>query len=75
MEEHQIPTVSITLFKEMAEQIKPPRSLFVRFPYGSPLGQPKQAEQQMNVLKETLELAINAKEPGTIKESSIKFRG
>lgn len=38
IEEHQIPTITLNLFKDVAETVKAPRTLHLRFPYGSPVG-------------------------------------
>jgi hypothetical protein len=53
--------------------VKPPRTLFLRFPYGSPLGQPNNKEQQIEVLKEAFELLRYQNEPAAITESEIKY--
>jgi hypothetical protein len=52
--------------------VKPPRTLVLRFPFGSPVGQPNDKDQQIAVLKEAFELLYND-EPGLIKESTIKY--
>jgi hypothetical protein len=44
------------LLKEHAQRTKPPRALFVPFPYGYPLGKPGDPEFQHKVLKAALEL-------------------
>ena len=56
LEEAGLPTVSIALIKEHAEKVKPPRALFVPFPYGYPLGKPNDAEFQHRVIESVLEL-------------------
>lgn len=60
--------------KEIAEVVKPPRALYSRFPFGSPLGQPKDIEQQKNVLKSALNLLTDANEAGTIVDSNISYK-
>jgi hypothetical protein len=54
--------------------VKPPRSLYLRFPYGSPVGKPNDREQQLNVITEALALLETETAPGVIKESSIRFK-
>jgi hypothetical protein len=51
-----LPTCSLVLLKEHAQRTKPPRALFVPFPYGYALGKPNDAEFQHQVLKVALEL-------------------
>jgi hypothetical protein len=56
-------TVSLVLLKEHAQRTKPPRALFVPFPYGYPLGKPGDPEFQHTVLKAALELFIQESGP------------
>jgi hypothetical protein len=56
METAGLPTCSLVLLKEHAQRTKPPRALFVPFPYGYALGKPGDAEFQHKVLKAALQL-------------------
>ena len=56
LEEAGLPTVGIALVKEHAAKVKPPRALFVPFPYGYPLGKPDDPEFQQQVIAAALEL-------------------
>ncbi len=38
--------------REVAENVKPPRTLFVKFPFGAPLGPADDAETQRGVIRE-----------------------
>jgi len=49
-------TTSIVLVKEHAQRTKPPRALFVPFPYGYALGKPEDPAFQHKVLAAALEL-------------------
>jgi D-proline reductase (dithiol) PrdB len=51
-----IPTVSITLLREVTERVKPPRALFVDRPLGYPLGEPDNAALQKRIISAALEL-------------------
>ena len=55
-EEAGLTTVSIALVREHAEKVKPPRALFVPFPFGYPLGKPNDAEFQHRVIGAALDL-------------------
>jgi hypothetical protein len=44
-------TVSISLLREITEQIRPPRALFVPFPLGHPLGEPNNPELQTRIMR------------------------
>ncbi len=69
LEEAGITTVCILMRREVAENVKPPRSLFVRFPFGAPLGPAGDAETQRAVILEALSVLTSATEPGTIVDS------
>ena len=45
-EEHGLVTTSISLVREHTEKVRPPRALFVPFPFGHPLGEANDAELQ-----------------------------
>ncbi len=56
IEETGLPTVAIALIKEHAQRVKPPRALWVPFPFGRALGQPDNPEFQHKVLAAALGL-------------------
>ena len=56
IERNNIATVSISLLKEVTTVINPPRSLFVPFKMGYPLGLPNNANFQLSVIKQGLAL-------------------
>lgn len=45
-----IATVSVTLLPEITRRVGPPRALFVRYPFGYPLGAPDDAKLQMRIV-------------------------
>lgn len=49
-------TVGISLIREHSEKLKPPRALWVPFPFGLPLGHPENAAEQRAVLDAALAL-------------------
>lgn len=51
-----IATTSISLVREHTEKIKPPRALFVPFPFGYALGRPEDPALQHRVLRAALDL-------------------
>ena len=51
-----IMTAGITLFKEIAESMMPPRSLWVTFPLGRPLGKPNDSDFQHKVISDVLSM-------------------
>ena len=50
-EESGLATTSISLVREHSEKVKPPRALFVPFPFGHPLGEANDAELQTRVMR------------------------
>jgi len=56
IEKAGIPTVSISLLREVTEKVRPPRSLCVPFPIGYPFGKPNDAHLQMHVIRQALAL-------------------
>lgn len=51
-----IATTSISMVREHTEKTKPPRALFVPFPFGYALGRPNDPELQHRVLRAALDL-------------------
>lgn len=60
--EGRVATTGVSLIREHAEGMKPPRSLFVPFPLGRPLGSPDQPDFQRDVLRTALQLLETASE-------------
>jgi hypothetical protein len=56
IERNNIATVSISLLKEVTSIIQPPRSLFVPFKLGYPLGLPNDTNLQHKVVASALEM-------------------
>lgn len=54
VEEAGIATVSITQVRKVTERIRPPRALFLKWPFGHALGAPGDTLQQRRVLWEML---------------------
>jgi hypothetical protein len=73
IEEQGIATVCVVMSREIAENVKPPRALHVRFPYGAPLGPAGHSETQMAVVREALALLERLDRPGMIVESTVEW--
>ena len=56
LEVHGIATTSISMVREHTEKVKPPRALFVPFPFGHAMGRPNDPELQHRVLRAALDL-------------------
>lgn len=70
IEKSSIPTVSITLLREVTERVKPPRALVVDRPLGYPLGEPGHALLQTRIILAAFELlARGVREPLVVEFS------
>jgi len=73
IEAQGIPTVCVVMNREIGGNVRAPRTLHVRFPYGAPLGPAGDAAIQMAVVREALALLETATEPGAIVESAVEW--
>lgn len=69
-----IATVSVSLAKDLTESVGVPRSLFVKWPLGHPLGEPGNRPQQQTILFDGLRLLHTASAPGLIAEPGYRWR-
>lgn len=74
VERQGISTVSISLARKISERIKPPRTYFLRYPFGHPLGEPCNENQQRRIFSDMLELLETVRIPGTIVDSPYQWR-
>ncbi|MFL6289716.1 MAG: hypothetical protein ACJ759_02355 [Thermoanaerobaculia bacterium] len=56
LERQGISTVTLILLRKVAEEVRPPRALFVPFPHGYPLDRPDDPPRQHAVLEAALRL-------------------
>ncbi len=68
LEGRGIATVCLMLLREVAEKVKPPRSLVVPFGWGQPLGPPREPETHREVALAALRLAWETEERAAIRE-------
>ncbi len=66
LERRGIPTVCIELLREVAERVRPPRSLVVPYPHGYPLGKPNDPDLQRQVVIAALALLAREAQPPLI---------
>ena len=74
MEEHGVSTVVVNQGLQQPERIKPPRTYFLRYPYGQPFGQPNQVDQQHVLVEDALSLLETVTEPGSIVHAPYRWR-
>ena len=66
IEEAGIPTVLVSTGRDLTQQVRPPRSVFVNFPMGNAFGRPFDHEMQRRILQDALELGAKATAGGTL---------
>lgn len=69
-----IPTVSVIGLREIAEKVRPPRAIHLKWPFGHPLGEPTNRAQQLSVIHYALRALYDVREPGTILEPGWLWR-
>ena len=63
IERENIPTICLSLLCEVTSVIRPPRSLFVPYPMGYPLGEPNNPVLQTEIIKAGLNLLTRTDVP------------
>ena len=61
-----ISTIYVGSAYDIMSRVKPPRSVFVDFPFGRQCGKPFDKELQMDIIKDALQALKSIREPGTI---------
>lgn len=74
IENKKIPTIGITLQTEVTKHVKPSRALYLRYPFGHPLGEAFHVKQQRTILLDALTGLETIQEPGTILEPGYIWR-
>lgn len=74
LESKGIATVNISLVRAQSEMVKPPRTLFVHWPFAHPLGEPGNRNQQRQVIYDALKLLHTATTPGIIMDFPHKWK-
>ncbi len=69
-----IPTVVVMMFKETEERIRPPRVVHVRFPFGRPLGEPDNVDQQRVIIEDALEVLATSSTAGEVVDLPYLWR-
>ena len=60
--------------RQVVDALRPPRVAYSRFPFGQPLGEPGNVDQQRVFIEDALELLTTATEPGTIEALPYRWR-
>jgi D-proline reductase (dithiol) PrdB len=73
IEEHGIPTVSISVAKDVTAAVKVPRAVFVPWPMGHHFGAPFHTEIQRKVILAALDAVQMIEQSGTVIELAIPW--
>ena len=68
-----IPTVTVSTGRDITALVRPPRSLFVNFPMGNTFGKAGDTEMQTRILREALDFAVSAAEPGVLADLPLAW--
>lgn len=74
IEKQGIPTVALSIVREITEKTPPPRALYLRFPFGHALGERGAREQHHRVLALAFQLLFEAAAPGTLRDGGLRWR-
>jgi D-proline reductase (dithiol) PrdB len=69
-----IPTIGITLQKEVTRRVRPPRALYLRYPFGHPMGEAFAVAQQRAILVDALRALETLAAPGQIVEPGYRWK-
>lgn len=69
-----ISTISISTKPEITMFVGVPRSAFIRFPLGNPIGEPFNEELQKQILLDLIAVLQGAHEPGEVYELPYRWR-
>ena len=64
----------MTVSRDVTAGIKPPRAVYVRFPFGFTFGEPFASGQQLTIAEDALAALENIKEPGAIIELPYRWK-
>jgi len=60
--------------REVTEKVRPPRALYLRWPFGHPLGEPFNVAQQLTILHDAFDFLYTA-QPGELRSLDYRWRG
>ncbi len=69
-----IPTVALSIARDLTAAVGVPRAVFLRWPMGHPLGEPHRPAQQRTVIFLALRLLLEADGPGILLEPGLRWR-
>jgi D-proline reductase (dithiol) PrdB len=74
IERQGISTIGISIIRRFTEKVKPPRTIFLDWPFGHPLGEPFNLFQQRTVLMAAFSALYSITTPGQIVDLPFKWK-
>ena len=74
IERQGTPTIGISIVRDYSVKVKPPRTVYLRWPFGHPLGEPFNTNQQRVVLAEAFRALCSITRPGEIIDLPYRWR-
>ncbi len=75
LEKGMISTIALITIKEVSQELRIPRSVFINFPFGMILGQPFATALQKSIVTDTINALKTLDKPGKILELAYKWPG
>lgn len=66
LEARGLPTMCVSIFREVTDRVRPPRAAWVNHPYGAPWGPPGNEGEHRRLVRETLTAFEGLRSPGEI---------
>lgn len=66
--------MGITIERKFTEEVRPPRAVHLKWPYGHPLGEPGAVKQQRAVLAKAFDLLETASAPPALVDLPFKWK-
>lgn len=67
-------TCCLSNVKEAIAQAEAPRAVYVKWPFGSPVGEPGHVAQQRRILLDMIEAVRGLQAPGTVLDLGYRWR-
>lgn len=74
IEKNGISTIGISIVRKFTEKVKPPRTIFLKWPFGHPLGEPFKKDQQRAVLLKAFDALNSIESPGEIIDLPFRWK-
>ncbi len=69
-----IPTLTMSVGRDITEQVRPPRAVFVNYPMGNEIGRPGHEEEQRAIVAGAFDALAVMNEPGCIVDLPHELR-